>query len=165
VSEESCNQIATYSRTLFEKNKMSKNMAGDNRWRYRILSNNFEPINEIITAFNNIFNQYNGIPDTKIGNIITYNLAPSYIQRHQDDYGPFHLRINLIMEKAEFSGNPIIGGLLYKMLPGDGWAFSPSHNTHGTTILTTGCRVNLSMGWNFNNLEDYKNAFVSISSQ
>lgn len=139
-------------------------MAGDNRWRYRILINNFEPITDIITSFNNIFDKHSGVADTKIGNIITYNLAPSYIQRHRDDYGPFHLRINLIMEKAEFEGNPVIDGLLYKILPGDGWAFSPSHNAHGTTILTTGCRVNLSMGWNFTNQEDYKNAFVSIGS-
>ena len=165
LSAETCNQIATYSRTLFEEGKMSKNMAGDNRWRYRILDNKFEPINDIVTSFNEIFNQHNGIPDTKIGNIITYNIAPSYIQRHKDDYGPFHLRINLIMKKPEFSGNPIIDGLLYKILPGDGWAFSPSHTTHGTTILSTDSRVNLSMGWNFDNLEDYKNAFISISSQ
>ena len=46
-------------------------MAGDNRWRYRILDNKFEPINDIVTSFNEIFNQHNGIPDTKIGNIIT----------------------------------------------------------------------------------------------
>lgn len=143
---------------------MSKNNAGQNRWRHRILESNCKPITEIITNFNDIFAKYNGVPDDKIGNIITYNIASSFIQPHQDDYGPFHLRINIIMSKPEYSGNPIINGFLYKVKSGDGWAFSPSHNIHGTTMLTSDKRINLSMGWNFFNKEDYTNAFVSISS-
>lgn len=105
------------------------------------------------------------MPDNKIGNIISFNISDSVIQPHQDDYGLFHLRVNLIMEKSEFCGNPVIQGLLYKISPGDGWMFSPSHTQHGTTWLTLGRRINLSMGWNFSNLQDYENAFVSISSK
>jgi hypothetical protein len=165
VSQDHCKQIADYSYELFTAGKMSKNAAGENRWRHRLINVDCEPINRIVSTFNEIFAKNNGTPDDKIGNIITYNVADSFIQPHTDDYGPYHLRVNLIMEKAEFRGNPIIQGLLYKMLPGDGWAFSPSHTVHGTTMLTTGRRINLSMGWNFNNLQDYTNAFISISSK
>jgi ribosomal protein S17E len=164
ITQDTCNQVAEYATKMYSQQQMSKNSTGKNRWRHRVKNTDSRSINEIIDTFNQIFAKYNGIPDDKIGNIITFNISDSCIHRHQDDYGQFHLRINLIVEKPEFCGNPVIQGLLYKILPGDGWMFSPSHTQHGTTWLTSGRRINLSMGWNFNNLQDYENAFISISS-
>ena len=144
---------------------MSKNPAGDGRYRKRLGADDSPSVLKIIEDLNNHFKKFNGVPDATISNIVTYNHAGSFVQPHQDDYGGIQLRLNIIIEKEELSGNPIIGGFLYKIKQGDGWAFSPSSVPHGTTKLHQGIRINLSMGWNFEKLEDYLNAFVSISSQ
>jgi hypothetical protein len=118
----------------------------------------------MIEELNTHFNKYNGMIDSKIGHIITYNFPGSSIQPHQDDYGALQMRMNIIIEKDEMSGNPIIGGLLYKINQNCGWVFSPSSIVHGTTKLMQGERINVSLGWNYKNVEDYLNAFISISS-
>lgn len=143
---------------------MSKNPTGDGRYRKRINSEDAKCVTEIIKELNEHFNVYNGVPDTNIGNIITHNYAGSNIQPHRDDYDAIQLRINIVIEKEENSGNPIIGGLLYKIKQRGGWIFSPSSIVHGSTKLKIDTRINLSLGWNFKNTEDYNNAFISFGS-
>lgn len=142
---------------------MAKNPASEGRYRRR-LNDDCLVINNIIDELNERMFQFNGVPDPNINNIITFNLQDSFIQPHQDDYGCTQLRINIIIEKEELSGNPIIGGLLYKIQEKDCWVFSPSSVVHGTTKLKTGNRINLSLGWNFKNDEDYLNAFISFNT-
>lgn len=157
-------EIADYSEHLYKSEKMSKNPASPGRYRKRINDTDSECVTSIIKELNEKFSAYNGIPDDKIGNIITYNFDGSSIQPHQDDYGMIQMRMNIIIEKDELSGNPIINGLLYKINRNCGWVFCPSENIHGTTRLKQGIRINLSLGWNYKNIEDYVNAFVSFDS-
>lgn len=142
---------------------MSKNPTSEGRYRKRINDQDAECVNNIIKELDNYFKQYNGVPDTNIGNILTYNFDESNVQPHQDDYDAIQLRINIMIEKDD-SGNPVINGFLYKITQSGGWAFSPSSAMHGSTKVKTAIRINLSMGWNFKNTEDYNNAFISLSS-
>jgi hypothetical protein len=164
ISENKRQELAEYSNFLYQNNKMSKNPNSDGRYRKRLDSNDSHVVTDIISEMDEYFLRFNGKSDTCIGNIITYNYAGSTIQSHQDDYGVIQLRMNVIVEKDEFSGNPIIGGFHYKIKPRDSWIFSPSSIIHGTTTLKQGIRINLSLGWNFEKEEDYLNAFVSVSS-
>lgn len=144
---------------------MSKNPTGDGRYRKRFLNDDIPPpLKNLISELDDKMKLYNGSPDTYIGNILTYNLPGSYIQSHQDDYGDIQLRINILASKEEYGGNPIISGFMYKINSGDAWAFSPSNNLHGTSYITKSVRINLSLGWNFKNKDDYLNAFVSLST-
>jgi len=144
---------------------MSKNPAGEGRYRKRIDVKDSACVTEIIDNLNDFFKNFNGTPDNKISNILTYNYSGSNIQPHQDDYGATQLRVNIIIEKDELSGNPVINGFLYKIKEKGGWIFSPSSSLHGSTKINNDIRINLSLGWNFVNIEDYINAFVSISTK
>jgi hypothetical protein len=165
ISEDVRQEIAEYSRYLINNDLMSKNPTGEGRYRKRIDFSDSKSITQIIDELNSCFEKYNGVPDSNIGNIITHNYIGSNIQPHQDEYNATQMRINIIIEKEENSGNPIIGGLLYRIKQRGGWLFSPSSIVHGSTKLKTDTRINLSLGWNFKNVEDYNNAFVSFSSQ
>jgi len=144
---------------------MSKNSSGEGRFRKRLLNDIPVFIDDICKELNSAFEHFNGVPDDKIGNIITYNLSGSYINQHQDDYGSTQLRLNIITNKDDFSGNPIINGLMYQISAGDGWVFSPSHNSHGTSKIKNGIRINLSLGWNFSIEKNFHEAFNFISSK
>eukprot|EP00746_Dinoflagellata_sp_MGD_P154403 gnl/MRDRNA2_/MRDRNA2_84790_c0_seq1.p1 gnl/MRDRNA2_/MRDRNA2_84790_c0~~gnl/MRDRNA2_/MRDRNA2_84790_c0_seq1.p1 ORF type:complete len:259 (+),score=38.53 gnl/MRDRNA2_/MRDRNA2_84790_c0_seq1:60-836(+) len=144
VSEDERQQLLTGALKQWEAGGFCKNPMGPHRY-FRKVDQTGGPdafLSSLTVRMENALRLRGVTHDPALGRVISIIEAGGYVHPHRDDYPQGsglekagHLRANIVVQKDDGSGAPIIAGQTLPCNECDAWAFMASATEHSTQMV------------------------------